>query len=654
MLSSCPTGLRRLHGVMGLTGSRSISSESCKTPQRTLRHWPARAVSPTTQLPALLPAWGLLAVAAFMAMGLPVLVVATKRRTPTMASKSSEREGLSSAWRIASRLTFGSARSRRSFILIVLLFISLALANTAAVAQSFAQRDYMTALSQKQAALFFNKLGLAMVLLAATMPFRSLAEFAAGGLTIVWRDALTDGLLRDYFRPKVVYWLRHESNVPDPDMRIAVEAGHFADMLVLMIRDVFENVLKLSGFLGVMYSISPLLCLVMASYAAVGALATVKFFGAPLVRIDRSIKSQEAAFRKSIARCLDRAEPLCLCGGEPSESAESRGRYLKLQQQQWARTFWRTSLGTFREFFSWAAYLLPVAIVSPLWLQDKVPFGTVPQAIMAFQVSLGALTVVVRKFRSVSALIAEGSRLEGLVQALAAASRRAQNPLPAPEISKAAVEVDGLSLSLPDGSFLYRQLSFQLKPGESLVVFGPSGAGKTTLIRALAGLWAGGSGSLRHTRPVAFLPQDPYMPEGSLRRVLSFPLAEHTLRDEDILAAAQCSCLGDVIARHGEDLEVVADWEAVLSRGERQRCAFCRLLLLRPNLAILDEATSALDEPTEEALYQQLLSLCAGMSFVSITHRPALQRFHTHVLRFEVDESGEASGKFEVNTAATP
>ena len=138
-----------------------------------------------------------------------------------------------------------------------------------------------------------------------------------------------------------------------------------------------------------------------------------------------------------------------------------------------------------------------------------------------------------------SALIAEGSRLEGLVQALAAASRRAQNPLPAPEISKAAVEVDGLSLSLPDGSFLYRQLSFQLKPGESLVVFGPSGAGKTTLIRALAGLWAGGSGSLRHTRPVAFLPQDPYMPEGSLRRVLSFPLAEHTLRDEDILAAAQ-------------------------------------------------------------------------------------------------------------------
>lgn len=541
--------------------------------------------------------------------------------------------------------------------------MSLALANAAAVAQSFAQRDYMTALSQRNGDLFFSKLGLAMALLAATMPLRSLAEFAAGGLTIVWRNALTDGLLREYFHPKVVYWLRRKADVPDPDMRIAVEAGHFADMLVLMLRDVFENVLKLSGFMGVVYSISPVLCLVMAAYAGVGALATVKFFGAPLVRLDRTIKSEEAAFRKSIARCLDRAEPLCLCRGEPSESTEAHGRYSSLRQQQWARAFWRTSLGTFRECFSWAAYLLPVAIVAPLWLQDQVPFGTVPQAVMAFQVSLGALTVVVRKFRSVSALIAEGSRLEGLSQALSKALHCAEHPLPLPQPQKSRAEtigMDGVSLTLPDGSLLYDQLSFNLKPGERLVVFGPSGAGKTTLVRALAGLWDGGVGSIRHASPVVFLPQDPYMPEGTLRRVLTFPSAPNTFLDEDILAAARCSCLDDVISRYGEDLEACADWEAVLSRGERQRCAFCRLLLVQPNLAILDEATSALDEPTEEALYQQLLNLrgsstsCEAMSVVSITHRPSLQRFHTHVLRLQVDESGQPTWTFQENKTDLP
>jgi len=544
-----------------------------------------------------------------------------------------------------------------------LLLMSLALANAAAVAQSFAQRDYMTALSQRNGDLFFSKLGLAMVLLAAAMPLRSLAEFAAGGLTIVWRNALTDGLLREYFHPKVVYWLRRKAEVPDPDMRIAVEAGHFADMLVLMMRDVFENVLKLSGFMGVVYSISPLLCLVMAAYAGVGALATVKFFGAPLVRLDRTIKSEEAAFRKSIARCLDRAEPLCLCRGEPSESTEAHGRYSSLRQQQWARAFWRTSLGTFRECFSWAAYLLPVAIVAPLWLQDQVPFGTVPQAVMAFQVSLGALTVVVRKFRSVSALIAEGSRLEGLSQALSKALHCAEHPLPLPQPEKSSAEtigMDGVSLTLPDGSLLYDKLSFNLRPGERLVVFGPSGAGKTTLVRALAGLWDGGVGSIRHASPVVFLPQDPYMPEGTLRRVLTFPAAPNTFLDEDILAAARCSCLDDVISRYGEDLEACADWEAVLSRGERQRCAFCRLLLVQPNLAILDEATSALDEPTEEALYQQLLNLHGSstsreaMSVVSITHRPSLQRFHTHVLRLQVDESGQPTWTFQENNNDLP
>ena len=279
---------------------------------------------------------------------------------------------------------------------------------------------------------------------------------------------------------------------------------------------------------------------------------------------------------------------------------------------------------------------------------------------MAFQVSLGALTVVVRKFRSVSALMAEGSRLEGLVQALSAALHRAQHPVPKPDENREAepaeaVAVENLSLSLPDGSFLYRQLSFRLKPGERLVVFGPSGAGKTTLIRALAGLWSGGVGGLRYSSPVVFLPQDPYMPEGSLRRLLSFP-ADGTFEDEDILVAARRSCLEDVVTRYDNDLDTVADWEAVLSRGERQRCAFCRLLLLRPKLAILDEATSALDEPTEEMLYKELIRLqsiaqdstsCNAMSVVSITHRPSLQRFHTHVLRLQVCESGETIWTFE-------
>lgn len=542
--------------------------------------------------------------------------------------------GLRAAYGIARRTILDSKNRAKSAGFMVLLFSALAFANVAAVAQSFAQRDYMTALASRDSVAFFSKLRRAVFLLVLMMPARSLAEFAAGGLSQIWRDTLTLSLLNDYFHPKVVYWLRRGGNVVDPDMRIAVEAGHFTEMLVLLVRDTFENSLKLMGFLGVVYSISHVLFIVMAAYAFLGAFATVTLFGGPLVQLDRNIRSQEATFRKSISRCLERAEPLCLCAGEASEGMEARGRYERLRRQQWARVWGRTSLGTFRECFGWAAYLLPVAIVAPLWLQDKVPFGTVAQAVMAFHISLDALTVVVRKFRSVSALMAEGSRLEGLVQALSTSMAAAQRPQPLPEeVPGPEVQAAGVALHLPNGSQLYEDLSFQIKDGQRLIILGPSGAGKTTLIRALAGLWSDGDGDLRVSSSTVFLPQDPYIPEGSLRRVLTFP--EVHFSDQQILACAERARLQEVLQRFGQSLEAEADWETVLSRGEKQRCAFCRLLLLRPRVAVLDEATSALDEATEGALYQELDAQQGPVSVVSISHRPALSRFHTHILRYQ-------------------
>ncbi|CAE8599909.1 unnamed protein product [Polarella glacialis] len=562
---------------------------------------------------------------------------------------------------------------RRSAMFSFLLVLALAAANAAAVAQSFAQRDYMTALAQRDAATFAAKLGYAMLLLACTMPARCLAEFATGGLVIVWRDSITESLLDDYFQPRAVYWLRRESSATDPDMRIAVEAGHFSDSLVLMVRDVFENSLKLCGFLGVVFSISRPLCAVMAAYAILGALATVQLFGRPLVSLDRGIRAQEAAFRSILARCRERAEALCLSAGESSEGAEARLRYQRLRRQQWARACWRTGLGTFRECFNWAAYLVPISLVAPLWLQGDVPFGTVSQAVMAFQVSLGALSVVVRKFRSVSSLVAEGGRLESLVEALHRATAAAQSPMPEvelllPQDSAAALELQDLSLWLPGGQAggageLCHSLCLELRAGERLAVFGPSGTGKTTLVRSMAGLWAHGSGRLRRAADTVFLSQEPYVPEGTLRRLLTFPAPAGQFSDEELCEAARRACLGRLLERYGRDLEAQADWEAVLSRGEQQRCAVCRLLLLRPRLAVLDEATSALDEATEEALYAELLALQpsssadssdARTSIVSVSHRPSVQRFHTHLLCRKNLESPSASDTSASSASAEP
>eukprot|EP00913_Durusdinium_trenchii_P020851 g19590.t1 len=164
------------------------------------------------------------------------------------------------------------------------------------------------------------------------------------------------------------------------------------------------------------------------------------------------------------------------------------------------------------------------------------------------------------------------------------------------------------------------------------MISGPSGAGKTTLTRALAGLWSGGDGQLKVC--------EPYIPEGSLRRVLTFP---HAVRsDAAIRAAAQRAHLEDVLGRFEQRLDAEADWETVL------RCAFCRLLLLSPKVVILDEATSALDEATEGQLYEELLQMHSTPTVITISHRPALSRFHTHVLRYvKCPENGATHWAFE-------
>lgn len=279
----------------------------------------------------------------------------------------------------------------------------------------------------------------------------------------------------------------------------------------------------------------------------------------------------------------------------------------------------------------------------PFGSEARPPFGAVSQAIIAFQASLNALSVVVRKFRSVSSLLAEGGRLDALAEALAKACSAATSSAPALELTRqqALLEAQGVTLQLPTGEQLCNDVSFALHQGERMMVSGPSGAGKTTLVRAVAGLWNHGSGSLRRASSTVFLSQEPYIPEGSLRRVLTFPASCDAFEDEAILAAARAAQLGHVLERFAAGgpltaaLLVEADWEAVLSRGEQQRCAFCRLLLLRPDLIVLDEATAALDEATEEALYRQLIPSDQelGPGVVSVSHRPALQRFHTHLLQ---------------------
>ena len=192
---------------------------------------------------------------------------------------------------------------------------------------------------------------------------------------------------------------------------------------------------------------------------------------------------------------------------------------------------------------------------------------------------------------------------------------------------------------------LVERLDLQLKAGESLLITGTSGSGKSSLLRAIAGLWTDGSGQVMHPpdRDVFFLPQKPYLQPGTLRSQLVYPATQSELSDERLLEILQEVQLPDLAQRVG-GLDAVQDWGKLLSGGEQQRMAFARLLVHAPRMAILDEATSALDDVNEKRLYQRLRD--RGITLVSIAHRAAVRRFHRRVLKLE------GNGRWKVEDVA--
>jgi putative ATP-binding cassette transporter len=187
---------------------------------------------------------------------------------------------------------------------------------------------------------------------------------------------------------------------------------------------------------------------------------------------------------------------------------------------------------------------------------------------------------------------------------------------------------------------LVRDLSFSIKPGEGLMIVGESGCGKSSLLRAISGLWYSGSGRIIRPKPedILFLPQQPYMLLGTLRSQLLYPNKDMPIPDVELLRLLERVNLSDLAERcNGLDAEM--DWEKVLSIGEQQRLAFARVLLTKPRYAMLDEATSALDIANEERLYQQLAA--TNTTLVSIGHRSTILKYHKQVLELAGDGAWE-------------
>jgi vitamin B12/bleomycin/antimicrobial peptide transport system ATP-binding/permease protein len=267
------------------------------------------------------------------------------------------------------------------------------------------------------------------------------------------------------------------------------------------------------------------------------------------------------------------------------------------------------------------------------YFSGRFGLGEFTQAAYAFSVLQSSLSLVVDQFEALTDYASVVNRLAAFrecCESLASEQADGRRQIEVVE-DPARVVLEGVALVTPDClRVLQKDLSLEVSDGDAVLLIGPTGVVKTSLMRAVAGLWEFGGGQIRRppSADIMFLPQKPYLILGSLRQQILYPRPGKA-GDQMLLEVLRNVDLGYLPEQFG-GLDAEINGAEVLSGGEQQRLAFARLLLNRPRFAFLDEATSALDTASEERLYAQLRR--SAITFISIGHRPSLRKFHKRVI----------------------
>ncbi|RVA40156.1 ABC transporter ATP-binding protein/permease, partial [Mesorhizobium sp. M7A.F.Ca.US.001.01.1.1] len=377
-------------------------------------------------------------------------------------------------------------------------------------------------------------------------------------------------------------------------------------------------------------------------YAAITSTSMV-VIGRHFVRLSEQKNQAEAEFRYTLTRVRENGESIALLGGEEEERSgidRNFGHVLR----QWALLtgqHMRTALVS--QGSSLFAPVVPVLLCAPKFLEGSMSLGQVMQAASAFAIVQGAFGWLVDNYPRLADWNASARRIASLMMSLDGLERAEQSDalgrIQHGETEDGAMlSLDDLSVTLDDGTSVVKETEVAIEPGERVLVAGESGSGKSTLVRAVAGLWPWGGGSVNFhaDRRLFMLPQRPYIPSGTLRRAVAYPAAADKWTIKQIKAALDKVGLAYLAERIKEE----APWDQTLSGGEKQRLAFARLLLHRPDIVVLDEATSALDEKSQDAMMATVIRELPDVTIISVAHRAELEAFHSRKITLERREGG--------------
>jgi putative ATP-binding cassette transporter len=510
-------------------------------------------------------------------------------------------------------------------------------------------RSLFDALEQKNAPEVFYQAMIYVPLLVGSVFFAVTNVYVKMTMQRLWREWLTNDVLDRWLNDGRYYHLNLvEGDHQNPESRITDDIRYATEAPVDIVAGILAAFLSAVTFIFVLWSVGGALdfqlggtqfhipgFLVIAAflYAMFGT-GSMLLIGRSFVRISELQNQREAELRYALTRLRENGESIALLGGEEEERAELTRNVKGLLESwrlvmgQWMRTTFVSSTSSF------IASVLPVLLCAPKFLAGDMTLGQVMQAASAFVIVQTAFAWLVDNYPRFANWNANARRVASLIASLDAL-REAEKAGGIKQISRGrhddkALQLRGLSVTLDDGTGIVNETEVDIAPGEKVLIVGDSGSGKSTLVRAIAGLWPWGDGEvvMQRDAKLLMLPQRSYVPLGSLRRATTYPMAADSVADDAVRDALEAVGLGHLL----DQLDEEGPWEQTLSGGEKQRLAFARLLIHKPNLIVLDEATSALDPESQEQLMQLINERIPEATLISVGHRPELEAFHERKL----------------------